>query len=591
MDDHVYRILESAQARGLIAPMSGVRPYTRAVVERAIREMLLPGNSGRLSALERRVLEDRLADLRRPEPGLDLRRGIFFAESAMGRAETPLSFFLDLSADFQASASLVPELGETSVDMEGWLRINFSGDIGRNVSYGLYNEAGLIRAQRRSLGLYNTYYEGFSGWDERFENRLIRIYGGPITHFPFSYEKRWDGSIFPLDDPANSSFSGWPNEYSIGYGLHAEIAASFLDDALILRMGRMRREWGSTPVGTGLMYNAAARPFLAAEAEFSPFSWITFSSITGILEYENREGIRDSALAFQNAFSMIMLQLRLGNYLFLDLFDAAIWPKRFEFGYMFPLTSNLLTQNNIGYFDNMAIGMNLVAQYPGLGNVWASLFVDEMAPQKDMWNLSRTMIAYQGGLNFPLPLWAFTNLRLSYTKINPFAYTHTRNTNPWNNGIMHTGWQHNGAALGHYLPPNSDEFMAQLRTMPARGLTTTFQYQLIRRGANFGSGAVMGSDLFSELDPASRSENPRLRRYFLRDGTYQWMHIARLNAEWSLPGLPIAIFGEAGAVFSRFTGIDGPSNSGEPRPFSRIDTPEYPTTTTVLFKLGITVLR
>ena len=312
-------------------------------------------------------------------------------------------------------------------------------------------------------------------------------------------------------------------------------------------------------------------------------------------------------MTFQNAFSITMLQLRFRNIVFFDFMDAVVWPKRFEIGYIAPIFNSFFYQNNIGDFDNMALSANLRVQLPGLGNIWASLFVDEMSIQRDMWNFDRTMIAYQLGINVPLPFLAFSSLRFSYTKINPYTFTHNRNFNPWYSGfdrdgnrlVMETAWVNNGASLGHYLPPNSDEFLLQFRTMPTRNLSTIFQYQMIRRGATWGSSAVDGSHLLSELDPDRGPQNHATWRFFLRDGAYQWKHIVRASANWRLPNLPVSLFGEAGVIFSYFTNIDAPANNaglepGErprPHPFRIINTPEYPMSTSFIVRMGFSVFR
>jgi len=601
LDSRIYHILEQAEMRGLISPLSGVRPYTRSVVIRAINELLNSGSSA-LRLTERLILEDHLARLSPPQPGLDWSRGTFFAETEIGDSGIPLTFNFNVGMDFEFSSAFIPGFGETHRGGEIWINVDMSGDIGRNVSYGFYTQGGLVMQPRRFLGWYNTYYEGFEAeghWATgEFVNRLVSVYSGPLTQFPFAYRGRWDGSIFPLDRIGPSGFYGWPQDLSGGYSLQAELTASFLEDRLIMRLGRHRREWGSMPLGSALTLSSGARPFLAVEAEFSPVPWLRLSSLTGVLEYENVHGIDVSAMTNQNAFSIAMLQLRFRNILFLDIIDAAIWPRRFELGYLSPISVNFFTQNNVGYFDNMALAANLRLQYPGIGNAWVSLFVDEMSLERDMGNLSRTMIAYQAGVNVPLPVFAFSSLRFSYTKINPFTYTHTRQRKPWHGDLlMETGWTNHGVALGHYLPPNSDQFLLKFTTMPTRNLSTVFQYRMIRRGANFGSGAVMGSDLRSELSPAGRSSDPRLRRYFLRDGAYQWMHVVRASADWQLPSLPVSLFGEAGVVFSYFTNTfdeDGnvvSPNSGRPFSFSRINTPEYPTSTTVIARIGFRVFR
>jgi len=156
---------------------------------------------------------------------------------------------------------------------------------------------------------------------------------------------------------------------------------------------------------------------------------------------------------------------------------------------------------------------------------------------------------------------------------------------------METSYTNNGASLGYYLPPNSDELLFRFKTMPIKNLVTFFQYQMIRHGANYGSGAVDGSSLISELDPDGRSgSNPRLKRFFLHDGAYQWMHIIKVGAEWNIPRLPIALYSEAGINCSYFTNIDEEANvTGAAHPYSLIDTSEYPKSTDFIIKLGVKV--
>jgi hypothetical protein len=338
--------------------------------------------------------------------------------------------------------------------------------------------------------------------------------------------------------------------------------------------------------------NKTARPFVGIEAEFSPFSWFGIASMTGFLEYYNTAGIKDSSMNFQNAFSTTLLQFRYKNYLYLDVGESVIWPKRFELGYISPITNSIFYQNNIGDFDNMSMTINFKAQYPGLGNIWASLFWDEAYWVSNFYELDRTMIALQGGAVIPLPFLSFSSLKISYSVINPYCYTHNRNYNPWYGNIpMETSYTNNGVSLGYYLPPNSDEVLVRFQTMPVKNLSAHLQYQMIRHGADFGPDAVDGSNLLSELDPDKRDgSNPVLKRFFLHDGAYQWMHIVKLGAEWSLEKFPVTIFGEAGAVISYFTNIEsGKANSGASYPFSVVDTPDYPKSTGFIVTLGIKV--
>jgi hypothetical protein len=188
-----------------------------------------------------------------------------------------------------------------------------------------------------------------------------------------------------------------------------------------------------------------------------------------------------------------------------------------------------------------------------------------------------------------LPFLSFSSLKFSYTKINPYTYTHNRNYNPWYGAAlsMETSYTNNGVGLGYYLPPNSDEILVRFSTMPGKNINTHLQYQMIRHGADFGSSAVDGSNLLSELDPNDRNDKAVLKRFFLHDGAYQWMHIIKVGLEWNLSGLPVAFFGEAGAVLSYFTNIDADANvTGKSHPYDIIDTLEYPKSTGIIVKFG-----
>jgi hypothetical protein len=248
-------------------------------------------------------------------------------------------------------------------------------------------------------------------------------------------------------------------------------------------------------------------------------------------------------------------------------------------------------QNNIGDYDNMAIFGNLKVQYPGIAALWISGYIDEIEVSsiKRMFELDRHMFAYQVGASGAIPHLPFASASLSYTKIEPYTYTHTRNLNPWNGDTpMVTSYINNGMPLGYYIPPNSDEIKLRFEMLPAPRTQTHFQYQMVRHGADYGSFSVDGSSLLSELSAPNRSSEPLLRKYFLKDGAYQWMHIVKVGGEHTFEKLklPFTVFGEVGLVFSYFTNI-GETFDGSPQGYSVIDTQEYPKSTAFIVNLGI----
>jgi hypothetical protein len=546
LDNHIYNILEQAELRGLCPPLSGVKPYTRAYILSAINTILACENeNGALGFTERAVLENYKYIFSRPEAGLNLKKGYFYTEKNIGKNGIPLSAYAGAGMDAELSDGVYPLSNDNYLGCDLWVSLFLKGDIGKSFSYGFSAAGGIIKSPRKLLGEYDTYYEGFDGNDE-YKNARINSYSEPLAYFPYTYQKKWDGSVHFLDDP--SVFYSWPDGMAGGYSLKSEIGGIFLDSIIKWRLGRLEHEWGNSASGSSLAMNRRARPFLGIEASFNPFTWFGFSSLTGVLEYYNDEGIKVSAMTNQNAFTISMLEFRYKNYLSLDLGEAVVWPKRFELGYISPITNHFFYQNNIGDFDNMSMFLNIKGQYPGLGKIWVSFFWDEAHLVKDAFELDRTMISTQAGATIFLPIFAFTSVKLTYTKIEPYCYTHNRNKVPGYTERMETAYMNNGVGIGYYLPPNSDELLFRFETMAGRASNIHFQYQMIRHGADFGPNPVDGSNYLSELDPNGREGKKELKKYFLRDGAYQWFHILKAGAEHTLNKLPVKIYGEAGVV-------------------------------------------
>jgi hypothetical protein len=592
LESQIYYILEQAELRGLCPPLSGSRPYTQNTIITIIDDILYE-SGGMLNDTEYEVLQQYFDQYSNIKTGIDLQKGAYRNEVTIGN-DIPLTFNLGTSLHIEGSAGFYDSFFGNYLGAENWLGLSFNGDIGGNVTWAFNGEVGLIKVPREKLGKYNTYYEGFpkeGETDSQYANREIDVYSQPLAHFPYSYKKRWDGSVHYLSDV--NGFNSWPEVMSIGYNVLPEITSSLLDNKLIIRIGRISHEWGSTPYGSSLALNQMSRPFAAVEGEFNPASWLSFSSMTGFLEFFNSEGEKESGMTFQNAYSVTMVQLRYKNYLFLDLGETVVWPKRFELGYLFPLMSNIIYKGFIGDFDNLGVFFNIKAQYPGIGNIWFSMFIDEVRPGSNMSELDRNMFAWQTGANFSLPVLSFSSIKFSYTKVNPYCYTHNRNYNPWyrENLRMETSYTNNGVSLGYYIPPNSDEFLVRFQTMPGKDIQTHLQFQLIRHGADFGTSAVDGSNLLSELDPEGREGSiPELKRFFLKDGAYQWLYIFKLGAEWKMPNLPVTLFGEAGVNSFYFTDInDGTANDGKAHSYSRINVYPYIKTSGFTFKLGVRI--
>lgn len=601
VDNPVYYVIEQAQLKGLCPVLSEAKPYSQHKIKGIINAILsaeaeLPWAA--LSSAERAILRDTLASFEKTE-GWNWLKGETYQEHT---TESGITMTFNAGASWQSVASGSYEfLGKDFVwGTDNWGIAFASGDMGSKFSWYIDAGGGLMKAPRQELGTAYPFYEGFENGDidqaRKDQNVPYTVFSEPIPFFPYTFQKHWDGSIFKAENISSSGFYDWPEGIAFGYQLNGEMAASFLDDAIFVRAGRLQREWAAGTTGSSLVLNAAARPFFGIEANFEPFSWLRLATLTGILEYYNQKGISISSATCQNAFSITMVEANYKNYLQFSLGSSAIFPKRLELGYSFPLLSQFFYQNNVGDFDNMSLFATLILQYPGIGKIWGSAFVDEIdLTSPELFNQDRMMYALQVGASAPIPIpkLAFSNFSIQYTKLEPYVYTHQLVKTPWYEAWMEEAYVNNGVSLGYYLPPNSDELKIRFDSSLIGGGVFRFhaQYQMVRHGAEYGSRAVDGSGLNSTLDTTGRNDKegkPMLWKHFLHDGAYQWQHIFKVGGEFNMQGLnvPLSLFLDTGVVYSYYTDIDGKPNSAVRYDIHKINTSEYPTETRFITTVG-----
>lgn len=602
LDDPIYYVIEQAQLKGLCPVLSEAKPYSQHKIKGIINTILSAEAESpwaSLTASERSILQQTLASFEKQE-GWNWLTGETYQEHT---TKSGITMTFNAGASWQSVASGSYEfLGKDfSWGTDNWGVVFVGGDMGSAFSWNFSAGGGLMRAPRQELGTAYTFYEGFENKDidpvRKDQNKEYIVFSEPISFFPYTYQKNWDGSIFKGDNLSSSGFYEWPYGISFGYQMNGEAAVSLLDDAIYVRAGRLQREWAAGTNGSSLALNAAARPFFGLEANFEPFSWLRMATLTGILEYYNMKGISISSATFQNAFAISMAEANYKNFLQFSLGSSAVFPKRFEIGYSFPLLSRFFYQNNVGDFDNLALFATLILQYPGIGKIWGSAYVDEMdLSSPEFFSQDRNMYAFQFGASasIPIPKLAFSNFTLQYTKIEPYVYTHQLVKTPWYDDTwMEEAYMNNGVSLGYYLPPNSDELKLRFESSVIGGGVFRFhaQYQMVRHGAEHGSRAVDGSGLNSQLDTTGRNDKegkPELWKYFLHDGAYQWQHIFKVGGSFDMQGLaiPLKLFCDLGVVYSYYTDIDGNPNSGQRYDIHKINTAEYPTQTQFITTVG-----
>lgn len=576
INDDVYEILRYSEEMKYCSSLSYVRPYSQSYILKKLNE-IKENLEEQEKYYEIEILQPYI-DRFEIETGKDLKNATF---KAVNKSEKfPFSFVLNDSIDTIFSSGLYFNNDKNNYSYEIWDNINFSGDLGTSVSYKANAFLGMLYVPMNYLGDYDIgkwlYHDPLNQ-----PERKVHVYENN-SYLPYSYNKKFDGSVYFFSDISASGLEGWPLVNSFAFGMNGEIHASLCDNKIELAFARVQREWAAMDRNSSLVLNANARPFIGFEASFEPFSWLSLSTLTGVLEcpnvdyilgdawYKTYENTENNSLTkvpseyndkdyyfFQNAFSLTMLGINL-RYFHLDFGSACVWPKRFELGYMFPLIDRVIYQNDIGDFDNLSLFGNLKYSYPGLGSFWFSAYLDEVNAilKQRFWEKTRAMYAYQIGTKLVVPKLPFTTFSFRYTKVEPYCYTHHAiDYTPWYDHYINEGYSNNGECLGYYLPPNSDEINIQIETRPVQYMTLGLQYQLIRHGVDWGSQATLGSNLYSELRNNDRDD---LEKYFLRDGTYEWSSIVSIHSSYSFKRfkLPVTVYASVGYIYDWFTAID-----------------------------------
>jgi len=578
LSDDIYEILDVAQMRGACSTLMAAKPYTQKQIVKAIDEIL--ESDVKFSEVEIEILH-RYREKYVPKK-YEKNNGLH-SRLENGSEKFPMSFNYNFAVTSEISGGIYNNSDFNSFGYDIMPEFNFTGDLGKNVSYrldGYFDFSYMpLYEMTKDGGYYGIGYNWFDKDVDKFlggedvattvNQRYLKKFNNN-SYMPFSYRKKWSGQYYLFSNLTASGTEGWASEPGFGFAINSELRSSFLDDKVIVGVGRLNREIAGADNGSSLVLNANAQPFYAVDMSFNILPVLKYTALTGILEYPNQDFIYpssssycdpendDDAYYYQNAFSLNMLEIDYKRIHF-DFGSTVVWPKRFEIGYMMPLINYVEYQNHIGDYDNMALFGTLKYSKAGKSSIWLHGYLDEVsgsvAHPKKLLTWSRAMFAAQVGYKRAISALPFGSFSFRYTKIEPYCYTHhSINYTPWYNHYISESYTNCGEGLGYYLPPNSDEFYLGFTTRPTSVLTTTFTYQMIRHGADYGSQQVPGSSYYSEMTNKYRDS---LRKHFLHDGAYNWIHIIGTGVKLNFNSkIPVQLSTNYGLMFSYYTVID-----------------------------------
>lgn len=614
--DDIYDVLSIAQERGLCDYLPGARPYSVKRIKYAVNQIL--ENQEKLKPVELKIIENFLARFKEPE-----KNSINLFDMNVSNHKDKWHFSFNYGFGFESSGSggLYTNSDFNQAGFDVITSYNFYGDLSRYFSY--YLNAFFDASSMKLYECGSDYFIGYPWYDDGVEayclgfaeqeprRRYVKKFLN-TSYLPFAYHKKWDGQFYYFSDLSANGTDSWASEPGVSGGIKAEIRGCWWDGRVTIGAGRIEREWAAMDNGSSLVFNAKARPFFSVDTTVELFKFMKYSSLTGVLEYPNQDYINSDSYAelksgiddsyfYQNAFSLNMFELDF-KYFHFDFGSSSVWPKRFELGYMFPLVLYVEYQNHIGDSDNLAVFADLKFRKPGLGSLWFSVYLDEInGLNNNPLTSTRAMYSGQVGAKILLPWFNYSSLSMRYTKVEPYCYTHhSINYASSYNHYISENYTNNGECLGYYLPPNADEVFIRFDTKPSASVLANIQYQFIRHGADYGSQQVPGSSLYSEMNVYNRDD---LKKYFLHDGAYNWMHILSLggSVQSRKTKIPFKVSANAGFLFSYYTVIDsetyndrdqnGVSSADMSTPYHFVDNAEYPVQCGVVLTLGLALWR
>jgi hypothetical protein len=268
---------------------------------------------------------------------------------------------------------------------------------------------------------------------------------------------------------------------------------------LSFQMGRDNVRWGPGPDG-GMMFSGLA-PSMDLFKLSLAFGRTQFTWFHG----ELRGDVSRKWVSAHRLECTVMTGVDVG------VSEAVVYGNRgMETAYWNPILPFLVSQHSLGDRDNTVMGLD--ADVHGIRNVrlYGELFIDDLfAPWElfsDYWG---NKVAFMAGGTWANPL-SFTDsgIRVEYTRVDPYVYTHRDSVNVF---------EHFDAGLGSPLQPNSDRWLAQCDHWFSLAWRGSLRFETVRHG------------LGDRRSPHREKEGEK--KHFL-SGTVETVHRLSVRAEW-----------------------------------------------------------
>ncbi len=169
------------------------------------------------------------------------------------------------------------------------------------------------------------------------------------------------------------------------------------------------------------------------------------------------------------------LDVALGKHGRVGIYEGVIYAGRgIEWQYLNPLMPYHIAEHQLGDRDNNVLGLDFSFHFRRRAKFYGEVFVDDLSLEFPIGEYWGNKLAYLFGAFVARPLgWRDADLRVEYTRVDPFVYTHHDSSNVY---------AHSGESLGSRLGPNADRVRIELAYQPHRDVRFTSAFFHDRKG-------------------------------------------------------------------------------------------------------------
>lgn len=470
--DKGYRIVETAQLRGIIPVQSEVKPYSLSVMRELLNDIR---NSELISNAERDVVDSVLREYDR-----------------LYGSEKVNSF-----RDFLNNGFLRFGDSETNLTVGGSFKT-------KNVVGFNFSDGKVIDTRNQVLFYLRGDLFDILSYDANLGLHVEKINTNAYLPMDFPIDMSGNYFEFPRNDIYNLN-----NDAGIlwGFSANPEVDMSFINNKVGIRFASIKRNWGPSENNLGL--SASASTMAGLEINVKPFDWFEYtvmhasltkfalSTFKGV-DWPSDIYARDE---YNNNFSMHRIDLKFGGLRF-GVFENVVWRKRFELAYLNPFAIYQIIQNEVSDYDNMMFGFDVSYTFKNLGKIYFSFALDEISSLsiKTFFVNARHIMAVQGGMEIPVSLGVFGKTGFQITYIPPFFGSHYIETNnPWGSSQYSTAYVNKGKPISYPLNPDSLELKISFAMDFGKNYTLDLTVKDQMRSAQF---AVVnsGMDILTSME-------------------------------------------------------------------------------------------